>query len=210
MKIRNRFGISKKRQVQLSRFLQLCLAGILAAGIYLGNMGIAVNALVGLVVTFLPGLLERDYGIAMDPALVLWITSAVFLHAFGTLGPYRSVAWWDHMTHVLSSSVVAGAGYASFRALDEHRDDLYFPPKIFFLFILLFVTAFGVLWELLEFGISGFAESIGSETVLTQYGLEDTMKDLVFDIAGGLVVALFGEAYLLDITGQLKEKMTSD
>jgi hypothetical protein len=35
--------------------------------------------------------LERDYAIPMDPALVLWLTTAVFLHALGTLGPYRDI-----------------------------------------------------------------------------------------------------------------------
>jgi len=59
----------------------------------------------------------------MDPALVLWITSAVFLHAVGTVALpgsqsfYRSLWWWDHMTHMLSSSIVAAGGYAAVREL---------------------------------------------------------------------------------------------
>lgn len=207
MKLRDRIGISPENQRKISRTMQLILLLSAFAGLYLGNPGVIVNSLVGLAVTFLPGMLEKKHDMVMDPGLVLWITSAVFFHGIGTLGPYREVWWWDHLTHALSSSVVAAAGYASFRAFDEHRDDIHFPEKIFFVFILIFVVAFGVLWELLEFWIAGAAEVIGAKTILTQYGLEDTMKDLVFDIVGGSLVAVSGEFYLADITSQLKEKL---
>jgi hypothetical protein len=30
--------------------------------------------------------LERDYGVPLDAGLTLWITAAVFLHAFGRIG----------------------------------------------------------------------------------------------------------------------------
>lgn len=207
MKIRDILGISDKSQERISRVMQILLLAMTAGGFYIGNTGIAVNSLVGLLVTFVPGILEKDYEVVMDPALVLWVTSAVFLHAAGTLGPYKAYWWYDHMTHTLSASVVAGAGYAFFRALDVHTEELYFPDRVFFAFILIFVMAFGVVWELLEFGISGAAEMLGSETVLTQYGVDDTMKDLVFDLVGGVVVAVFGEAYLLGLVESVEERL---
>lgn len=202
-----RLKLTDNEQKIASRVMRVLILGVLAAGIYKGNTGVIVNSLLSFAVTFLPGILEKDYGLEMDPLLVLWLTAAVFLHAFGTLGPYRTVFWWDHLTHVLSSSVVAAAGYATFRAVNEHYDEIHLPKKLFFVFILAFVMAFGVIWEVLEFGISGAASMIGSETVLTQYGLEDTMKDLVFDTVGGVLVALFGEIYLLDTVEQLREKL---
>jgi hypothetical protein len=45
------------------------------------------------------------------------------------------------------------------------------------------------------------------ETILTQYGLEDTMKDLIFNTAGGMLVAITGEAYLNNTIQQLTEKL---
>jgi hypothetical protein len=69
------------------------------------------------------------------------------------------------------------------------------------------VLAFGVIWEQLEFGISGAAEMLGGKTILTQYGLEDTMKDLMFNTAGGIIVALFGEVYLSDAVEDLRQRM---
>ena len=191
--------------------MELVLVGILAVGIATGNTGVIVNTGVGLLVTQLPALLERDYGIVLDPALTLWITTAVFLHAVGVVGLpwsevnfYQSVPWWDHLTHALSSSIVAAVGYTTVRALDRHSDDIYLPPRFVFVFILLFVLAFGVLWEVLEFSITLVATATGNDTILTQYGLDDTMLDLVFDTIGAVVVALWGTAHLTDTVGYVE------
>jgi len=77
---------SQHRQRQLTYLMEIGLVGMLFVGIERGNGGIVINTGVALAVTQLPPLLERDYEIPMDPRLTLWITTAVFLHAFGTVG----------------------------------------------------------------------------------------------------------------------------
>ena len=212
MRVRDRIGISHHRQRQLSRALTFGLVGILAIGLERGNTGVIVNTAIGLVVTQLPPLLERDFEIPLDPALTLWITTAVFLHALGTVGLpgseqnfYVTEWWWDHVTHALSSSVVAAVGYTTVRALDKHSEDLYLPGRFTFVFILLFVMAFGVFWEVIEFAVSEGAAMLGTDTVLTQYGLDDTMLDLVFDTVGAVIVAIWGTAHLNDVVGVVAE-----
>lgn len=207
MKIRERLGISKRTQKLLSRTMQLFLFLIGVAGFYFQDTSLIVNSVGSLLLTFLPGLLERDYNIVMDPALVLWLTSAVFLHAAGTLGLYSSISWWDHLTHALSASVVAAAGYATVRAIDQHYDEIKLPGKYMFAFLIIFILAFGVIWELLEYVFSLIAEILGTETVLTQHGLEDTMKDLVFDMVGALIIAVAGEIYLSDLIDEIRNKI---
>ena len=213
MNLRDRLGLSKRTQRRATRAMQFALVGMVAIGFERGSVGIVVNAGVGFLVTYLPAVLERDYDIPMDPALVLWITTAVFLHAFGTVGlpgsplsPYRSVWWWDHMTHGFSASIVAAAGYTTVRALDDHTESVQFPDEFVFVFILLFTVAFGVFWEVIEFALASLAAMSGTGNVLTQYGLDDTMKDLLFDVVGGIVVAIWGTAYLSDVAGALTEK----
>jgi len=80
-----------------------------------------------------------------------WITTAVFLHALGTTGFYVTVGTWDTITHALSASIVAAAGYAFFRAVNVHTDHVHIPPTMMGVFILVFVLAAGVIWELFEF-----------------------------------------------------------
>ncbi|WP_227373561.1 hypothetical protein [Haladaptatus halobius] len=210
MRVRERLGISDRRQRQLTRAMELSLIGIFFVGLDRGNLGIVINSAMAFAITHVPAILERDYQIPMDAGLTLWITTAVFLHAVGTLGPYQNDAWfwwWDHVTHVLSASLVAAVGYATVRAIDAHYDDVYLPPRFMFVFILMFVVAFGVIWEVIEFAVSGLASILGGRAVLTQYGLGDTMLDLMFDTAGGLITAIWGTAYLADVVGALTERL---
>jgi hypothetical protein len=214
VRLRDRLGIDERRQKQASYVMELAMVGILFAGLERGSTTVVVNALVGLLVTQIPPLLERNYDIPMDPALTLWITAAVFFHALGVLGLpgseqnfYGSIPWWDHFTHALSSSVVAAAGYATARALDTHSDDIYLPPKFMFVYILLFVLAFGVLWEVIEFGLGEAARAMGNTALLTQYGLEDSMLDLVFDTVGAIIVAVWGTAHLNDVSGYIADRL---
>lgn len=207
--------ITEQRQRQLVYLLQAAMVGILVAGLVTGNAGVIVNAGIGLLVTFLPAYLERNYTFTMHVGIVLWITVAMFLHAFGTLplpmldflSPYSATWWWDHMTHALSSSLVAGVAYATVVALDEHSEFVHMPPAFLFGFMLMFVLAFGVVWELLEFYISVVATLVGTETVLTQYGLEDTVLDMFYNSIGGLLVAIFGSAHLSGVSSELAEKL---
>ena len=211
MRVRDSLGIDTRRQQQATRGMVLVIVVILVLGILTGSTGVIVNTGVGLLVIQLPAFLERDYGITLDAGLTLWITSVVFLHAVGVIGLpwsdvnfYASVWWWDHVTHALSSSLVAAVGYTTVRALDRHSEGISIPPRFMFVFILLFVLAFGVAWEVLEFTITLVAEATGNATVLTQFGLDDTMLDLVFDTVGAVVVAIWGTAHLTDAIGYVE------
>jgi hypothetical protein len=210
MRLRERLGIGSRWQVRLAWGMEVVLVGLLLVGIWDRDTGVVVNTAVALAVTQLVPILERDYGIPMDPALTLWITGAVFLHAVGVVGVpgsptnlYQDLPWWDHLTHALSASVVAAAGYATARAFDLHSPEVRIPPRFMFAFILLVTLAFGVLWEVIEFGLAELAAVVGGEPVLTQYGLADTLLDLVFDTVGAVLVAVWGTAHLTGVAGAI-------
>jgi VanZ family protein len=216
--LRDRLGLDERRQRQLAHLMELALVGMFFVGLERGNVGILVNTAVALAVTQLVPVLERDVGIPMDPALTLWITAAVFLHALGTVGIpgtglesfYKQVWWWDHLTHALSASVVAAAGYATARAVDLHSEDVFLPPRFMFAFILLLTVAFGVLWEVIEFAIVELAALTGGPPVLAQFGLRDTLLDLVFDTIGAVVVAVWGTAHLTDLVGIIQSQLAAE
>jgi hypothetical protein len=180
----------------LVRGMQLAIVSVVFVGLVTRNVGVLVNGVFALGVTVLPAVLKRDYRFALDPALTLWITAAVFFHAVGMLGLYDVVWWWDHLTHTLSATLVASVGYATAVAFDKHSDAVHFPPQFMFVYVLLFTLAFGVVWEVLEFTVRGFANVVGIEPVLIQYGLKDTIVDLIFDVAGAILVTLFGTGVL--------------
>ncbi|SER36328.1 hypothetical protein [Natrinema salaciae] len=176
----------------LSRLFQATIGAILVVGVVTLTLSVIVNAAIALGVTFVPAVLRRDYRLSLDPWMTLWITGALFLHTVGMLGLYRDVWWYDHMTHTLSATIVAGVGYVTARAVDEWSDAIYLPPRFMSVYVLLFTLGFGVFWEVTEFVARIGADLLGLEAVLIQYGLEDTLLDLLFDAVGAVIVAMFG------------------
>ncbi|RQG95477.1 hypothetical protein [Natrarchaeobius chitinivorans] len=205
-KLRDPLGIPPRRQRQASRAMQIILVGVLLWGIYVRDLPTIANAAVALVITFVPALLEREYDLPMDAGLVLWITTAVFLHALGSAGLYDAIDPWDHLTHALSASVVAATGYAIFRAVHVHTDHVFIPPKVMGVFILIFVFAAGVVWEILEFVIDQSAIALDLDAVLAQYGIHDTIVDLIFNAVGAIIVTLWGTAYLTDVADSISQR----
>lgn len=187
--------------------MRLAIAGVLGVGLATRNVSVVINAAAGLAITYLPAALSRDWGIRLSPGLTLWVTTAVLLHALGMLGLYDDVSWYDHLTHTLSATLVAAVGYATARAVDDYSDAVVLPPRFMFVYILTFTLAVGVLWEVAEFFARISAAYFGVEAVLVQYGLEDTIMDLVFDTVGAVLVALFGTETLSDLVDTLAERL---
>jgi hypothetical protein len=179
-----------------TRILQFGIAVVLVAGVATLNVSIVVNATVGLAVTFLPAVLRRDYRLHLSPGVTLWVALAVFLHTLGMAGPYHAIWWYDNLTHATSAALVAGVGYATVAALDEHQSGLELPGPFLAVFILLLTLAFGVLWEVLEFAGREAAFALDLEPILVQYGIRDTLLDLVFDAVGAVLVATLGSRHL--------------
>lgn len=215
MSIANYLRVSVHRQRQIARAMQLVLFGLVFVGLERQSPTIVLNALLGFGITFLPAILERDHKIPMNAGLTLWITAAAFLHAIGIIGIpgtsqglYSAIPFYDHITHGLSASVVAGIGYATVRALDQHSDGIELPERFMFVFILVVVLAFGVLWEIVEFGVDVFTTRAGVEmSGFTQHGLNDTLLDLLFNTLGGVIVAIWGTAYLTDVVDAIQKRL---
>ncbi len=190
----------------LTRGMQGVLLLLVGFGVIANQPKAITNGLIALAVTFVPALLERNYRVLVDPWLGLWLTAAVFLHTLGSAGAYTLVTWWDHLTHALSASLVAGTGYTVTRAIDLHTEEIVIPKRFAFVYILVIVLAFGVIWELFEFGLDLLSAATGLTMPLAQHGLDDTVRDLMFNAAGALLIALFGQAYLAGVAERLREQ----
>ena len=186
--------------------MQLTLIGIVGYGLIYGEPKAITNGSISLLITFAPALLERNYETPLDPWLGVWITLAVFLHTIGSAGLYAQIGWWDHLTHAMSASLVAGVGYTFARGVDLHSDRIHLPRRFFFVYVLVVVLAFGVVWELFEFGLDLAAEATGTSMPLAQHGLDDTVRDLMFNSVGALLVAAFGQAHLSGIAETVLER----
>lgn len=201
---------SRRNQRRLTRVMQVVLLGIVAYGIYAQQPKAIVNGGVAFLIAFLPALLERNYELPLDPWLGLWITLAVFLHTLGSAGLYGHISWWDHLTHGMSASLVAGVGYTTARAIDLHADDIHLPSRFAFAYIFVVVLSFGVIWELFEYGLDVLAGTTGVTMPLAQHGIDDTVRDLMFNSLGALIVGAFGQAHLTDVATTVRERFFPD
>jgi len=193
----------------LVRAMQAALAGVLLYGIWTFRLGMVANGALALGATFLPALLRREYGYSMDVGLVLWMTVAVFLHSVGSLGPYRWFQWYDEIAHTVSAMVIAGVGYASFRAFECHSDAVDVPEEFRAVFIVVFVLAAGVIWELLEFASGGLGTLTGARAPLVVRGIDDIVTDMMFNTVGGLLVAVWGTGYVDGLVGFFRRRLVA-
>lgn len=177
---------------RISRLIQLSFLTMIAIEFVLGHYEWIPSAALSLFITFVPNLIRRSIHLVLPPELTVMIFIALFLHTMGGLmGLYTSTSWWDHLTHSFSAFLVASLGFIGVVIIDKYADSIYLPPRFLSFFIFMLTTAFGVIWEISEFANDEFTGSV------MQYSLDDTMVDLMFDIGGGLVVAILGPFYLL-------------
>lgn len=200
MTVADALGLEDTQERLLARVLQLTLVGLLVYGVVSMRVELVVTVGIALGVTLLPALLRREYGFSMDAGLVLWITIAMILHVVGSLRLYSQYQWYDEVTHTVSATLIAGVGYAAFRALELHSDTLDVPSEFRVVFIIVFVLAAGILWEVLEFALGG---------LVTVYGIDDIVTDLVFNAMGAVIVAVWGRGYVGDLVGFFRERLRS-
>lgn len=200
MSIGDALGLSDSQERFIARTLQFVLVGLIVYGGATVQVEMVITVGIALGVTLLPALLRREYGYTMDPGLVLWITIAVILHTVGSLGLYGQFQWYDEITHMVSATLIAGVGYAAFRALELHSDTIDVPSTFRSVFIVVFVLAAGILWEVLEFALGG---------LVTVYGIDDIVTDLIFNAVGALIVAVWGVGYVSNLVRFFREQLQS-
>lgn len=201
--------LSDTSEIRLVRVLQLSLAAIVVYGLMVLQFELALNAGVPLLVTFLPAILRREYSYTMDAGLVLLLSVAVFLHAIGSLGLYVQYSWYDEITHTVSAVLVAGIGYATLTALERHSSEIDLPPKLRGIFILVFVLGFSVAWEVFEFGAVWLSNAFGVTSPVQVFGIDDIVTDMIFNLVGGIIVAVWGARYFDDMVPFLRRRFRS-
>ena len=50
------------------------------------------------------------------------------------------------------------------------------------------------------------AQAFGFEATLAQHGIDDTVTDLLFNLAGAIVAATLGATYLTDVSHQIVDR----
>lgn len=161
-----------------------------------------VQCTAGAVVMFLPGLLAKK--LRIDVPNYIFVLYFVFLYCAIYLGEVRSfyylVPHWDTMLHGFSAVMLGALGFSLVSILnDANNVEVRLKPAFVALFAFCFALTVGALWEIYEFTFDGvlglnmqkFRLETG-EDLVGRAALADTMKDIIVDAAGALLVSVIG------------------
>jgi hypothetical protein len=164
----------------------------LALALWRGNWAVAFIATATFATTMVPLVVTRRLGIRLPvPFLVgtiLFISATLFLgeaHGF-----YYRFWWWDMVLHGGSALGFSMLGFAFAFVLFE-GERYAAPPWALALVGFTMAVTIGALWELFEWFMD---QAFG--TNMQKSGLQDTMSDLLIDVIGAGLGAVWGFLYL--------------
>ena len=157
-----------------------------------------------------PSVVQMRYRIEVPPLL----SAVVLLFAFTALvlgdglDFYGRFTWWDKLLHAESGILLSMvAMWLIHVIMARNAKYIYFNKYFLVLFLMMFSLGMGALWEILEYTYDSIAHtnsqqfmasttsSIILPTDIALQGhdaLRDTMTDLILDLAGASLVAVYG------------------
>lgn len=160
------------------------------------------QCLLGIVVIFLPSILERRFRIELSESM--HVVFIIFLYGAIYLGEVRNFYYlvpnWDTIQHTLSGGMLGALGFSVVDFLNKNKNvSLQLSPLFVALFAFCFAVTLGTLWEIYEyasdgiFGLNMQKFMLENGTQLTGHAaLRDTMKDLMVDCAGAFCICSCG------------------
>ncbi len=161
-----------------------------------------LQCLLGIFIMFLPGLIEKR--LKLDIPNLMHILFVLFLFCAIYLGEVRSFYYvfrdWDVLLHAFSSGMLGAIGFSFITLLNRaERVPVNLSPAFVALFAFCFAVMLGMIWEIYEFTFDGLLGlnmqkfALEDGTLLVGHAaLENTMKDLIVDTVGALIISVIG------------------
>lgn len=162
-----------------------------------------------LLVLAAPGLLKKWFKIEVP--LGLYVIIAVFAFNALVLGDalnfYGRYPWWDSVLHFNSGIILSVVAFWVIHLIMSEKSKYIYLNKYFLsLFIIIFSLGAGAFWEICEYTYDDIFHTNSQQYMETTEGtliggediplkghaaLSDTMKDLMLDLGGSLIVAAY-------------------
>ncbi|WML44450.1 hypothetical protein [Neobacillus sp. PS3-40] len=179
--------MNRKLVILLSTVYVLFMAGLAIFFHINGQSFKSMVAIGGIVCGAIPLLLALLTKLQFNLPIVLsYLIFLVGSQYLGSIKGWYGLGWWDTIMHLISGAIIAFTAIALYERL-IHRDagnDI--SPWFVFLFTLSFAALGGVMWEIYEFSSDQFFGM-----TLQGGGNTDTMTDLIADVVGGLLIAIW-------------------
>ena len=164
----------------------------------------ALMAFVLLVLTFIPLIVEKAFKVDIPSIMeIIFLIFSVLSFLLGEIGDfYIKFRWWDSMLHAMSGVLLGCLGFVllSYFNKNDHYKSFHLGPGFAALFVLCFTIMCGTFWEIIEWfadslngtNMQRFEDNITGEDFVGRMALYDTMKDLILDSIGGILIAIVG------------------
>lgn len=174
------------RGVYLTYLIQALILLSVAYSLTAGEYFLGFSAGIAFLLTLVPSLMTRNMRLCLPWEVNLFIAVSLYLHVMGHVGGYYVLfaPYYDKLTHLVSSVTVALLAFFA-AVLAEHQGDIRLTRAAIVIFILTFTLAAGAAWEIYEFT---FDQTLGTDL---QHGNTNTMVDLIVDLIGAVIVAIF-------------------
>jgi len=182
--------------------VEMAIAIVLQIGILLVTVSalienqwlVAFNGALVLLLSFAPAIIERRLRVPLPVELTL--ITCIFLYASFALGEvrdfYEKIWWWDLALHGSSALTIGVIGFLSIYVFYMTRRIQVAAGWIATITFALAVSV-GTIWEIFEFLMDWY---FGFN--MQSSGLIDTMTDLMINSAGAAVAATIGYFYVND------------
>ena len=179
------------RGIYLAYLLQGLILLAAASCILAGEYFLGLAATSAFLLATAPALMARNLRFCLPWEINVLIATSFYIHVMGHVGEYyvTFAPYYDKLAHLVAS-VTVGLIALFLALLAERRGEIRLTGPAIVLFILTSTLAAGAIWEIYEFVVD---QAFGTGL---QFGNTDTMLDLIFDLIGGAIVAVFAAIVL--------------
>jgi len=187
-------AVEKEYDMYLAYFFQALIGLNTVYAFVTGNMAGFFTGLIMFIFTIVPYVVARRMKIHLPWFVFFLIALALWFHTAGYIRGYYELyyPYYDKVAHLVSGTAVALLGFLGVVFLDKYWKMNLTTPFIVG-FTIIFGMAPGGFWEIYEFLVDTFFG--GSLAGMMQNGLTDTMLDMMFVLAGSILVAIMGVFY---------------
>lgn len=161
-----------------------------------------VESILGIICLHVPRKVQEKMHVAIPSKML--VPFVVFLYCAIFLGEVRSfyynVPHWDTFLHFFSACMLGSLAFSIISILNQSEKTIFnLSPGFIALFAFTFAVTCGAVWEIYEYTFDGIL-GLNMQKFMTEGGtefvgrmaLKDTMDDIITDVIGAGVTALFG------------------
>ncbi|MDG6256459.1 MAG: hypothetical protein QCH35_02560 [Methanomicrobiaceae archaeon] len=183
--------MEKNYGMYFAYFFQALIALNAVYAFLIGEYRAMFTAVLMFAMTVIPYVIARRMHIRLPSFVFFLIALALWFHTAGYIQGYYVTfyPYYDKIAHLVSGTAVALIGFLGVIFVDKYLKMTLQPIFIVF-FTIIFGVALGAFWEMYEFLVDIFFG--GSLAGPMQNSLNDTMLDMMFVLAGSIIVAVMG------------------